>query len=67
MLDNFEQAKILKSDLTKSFCGTNEYISPEEINGTGHNQMIDWWALGVLLYEFLVGTPPFFHKNDNIL
>jgi hypothetical protein len=44
MIDNFENAKLLKSnEQTKSFCDTLEFLSPEEIDGTGHNYMVDWW------------------------
>jgi len=48
-----------------SFCGTAEYLSPEMIEGTGHDHTVDWWTLGILLYEMLVGIPPFFHKNKH--
>ena len=48
-----------------SFCGTAEYLSPEMINGQGHDHTVDWWTLGILLYEMLVGIPPFFHKNKH--
>ncbi len=33
--------------------------------GNGHDYTVDWWALGILIYEMIVGIPPFFHKNKN--
>ncbi|KAJ3449118.1 serine/threonine-protein kinase ial-related [Anaeramoeba flamelloides] len=46
----------------KTFIGTLDYISPEMLKGVGYNHTIDIWALGILLYELLVGKPPF--KTD---
>ena len=42
-----------------SVVGTPDYLAPEVILGTGHDQGVDWWALGVICYEFLTGVPPF--------
>jgi len=47
----------------KSFCGSVAYLAPEMLKRTGHGKAVDWYLLGVLLYEMLVGLPPFYSNS----
>ena len=46
-----------------SVSGTSEYLAPEMIAGTGHDELADWWQLGLVLCEMLTGRHPFYHRN----
>ena len=50
-----------------TYCGTLEYFAPEMVRKTGHDKAVDWWALGVMIYEMLFSTSPFFNQNRNVL
>ena len=64
-LADFGLAKSLNKHkpLTYSFCGTTEYLAPEIIKDEGHSFTVDWWTLGILIYELRTGRTPFLHKN----
>ncbi|KAF2672994.1 Pkinase-domain-containing protein [Microthyrium microscopicum] len=62
-LVDFGFAKKIDSRETYTLCGTPEYLAPEVIRNTGHGTAVDWWAFGILIYEFLVGQPPFWDQN----
>lgn len=65
MLTDFGLSKegVQTSAQTRSFCGSPAYLAPEMLKRAGHGKSVDWYLLGVLLYEMLVGIPPYYSNN----
>ena len=66
-LTDFGLSKIVTNIEEKSFtiCGTLQYIAPEIISGEGYNESVDWWSLGIIMYEMLTGKLPFKFNFDS--
>ena len=52
--------------LAYSTVGTPDYIAPEVFGPKGYDETVDWWSIGVILFEMLVGYPPFFSDDSSI-
>jgi len=61
-LTDFGFAKVIEYR-TYTLCGTPEYIAPEVLLNKGHGKPVDWWTLGILIYEMVVGYPPFVDED----
>ena len=68
-LTDFGLSKIMNNiekDKTYTVCGTPVYVAPEVLTGQGYNKLVDWWSLGVLLYEFLAGYSPYREAKNRV-
>lgn len=67
MLTDFGLSKegVNNNSSAKSFCGSVAYLAPEVLRRQGHGKSVDWYLVGVLLYEMLVGIPPYFSSNKD--
>lgn len=57
----------MKKNRVKAYStvGTPDYIAPEVFGKSGYNETADWWSLGAILFEMLVGYPPFFSEDPS--
>ncbi|KAG0173378.1 serine/threonine protein kinase psk1 [Apophysomyces sp. BC1034] len=63
VLTDFGLSKVPVDGKTNTICGTAEYMAPEILMGLDYDNTVDWWSLGILIYDMLTGSPPFSSGN----
>ena len=68
-ITDFGLSKILNTPdtSTRTFCGTPEYLAPEVLDDDNYGFGVDWWSLGVVLHEMIVGRLPFYSQDQSSL
>jgi len=65
LLTDFRFAKKTDGLKTYTACGVPEYMAPEQVTGSGHGFAVDWWALGILIFELTQGKTPFGNQSES--